>query len=181
VLLDVRLAEQAPLPLGPEAAFAVLHGLYRLTANLARERPLALVVDDAHWADGASLRFLAYLGNRLSELPVLLVLAARPLGEPGGAAVAELLEGGAPALLRPAALSDGASAELVREVVPGAMSELCRSCHALTGGNPFFLEPATRSAPRPTASSRRCERGLRASRSRPSGSPARRRSSVTAG
>ena len=110
-LLDVPLAEPAPLPLGPEGAFAVLHGLYRLTANLARRRPLALLVDDAHWADGASLRFLAYLGNRLSQVPVLLVVAARPLGEPGGAAVAEMLaEGGAPALLRPPALSDDASA-----------------------------------------------------------------------
>ena len=64
-LLDVALAEPAPLPFGPEGAFAVLHGLYRLTANLARRRPLALLVDDAHWADAASLRFLAYLGNRL--------------------------------------------------------------------------------------------------------------------
>jgi hypothetical protein len=62
-LLDVPQADPAPLPLGPEGAFAVLHGIYRLTANLARDRPLALLVDDAHWADGASLRFLAYLGN----------------------------------------------------------------------------------------------------------------------
>ena len=27
------------------------HGLYWLCANLAAERPLALIVDDAHWAD----------------------------------------------------------------------------------------------------------------------------------
>src|ERR687893_226073 len=61
-LLDVPLANSPSLPPGPEGTFAVLHGLYRLSANLARERPLALLVDDAHWADGASLRFLAYLG-----------------------------------------------------------------------------------------------------------------------
>ncbi len=139
-LLDVTLAEPASLPLGPEGAFAVVHGLYRLTANLARDRPLALLVDDAHWADAASLRFLAYLGGRLGPTPVLLVLAARPLGEPGGADVATMLaEGGAPVLVRPAALSDGGSAELVRAAVPEAMTALCRTCHALTGGNPFFL------------------------------------------
>ena len=34
-LLDVELAEPAFLPLGPEGSFAALHGLYRLTANLA--------------------------------------------------------------------------------------------------------------------------------------------------
>ena len=144
-LLDVPMAEPAPLPLGPEGAFVVVHGLYRLTANLARRRPLALLVDDAHWADGASLRFLAYLANRLSQVPVLLVVAARPLGEPGGAAVAELLaEGGARALLRPRALSDRASAAVVRAAVPDAVTPLCRTCHALTGGNPFFLRELTR-------------------------------------
>ena len=101
-LLDVALAEPASLPFGPEGAFAVLHGLYRLTANLARDRPLALLVDDAHWADAASLRFLAYLAGRIRHEPVLLVVAARPPGEPGGAAVAALLaEAGAPTLLRP--------------------------------------------------------------------------------
>jgi predicted ATPase len=104
-LLDVELAEPEYLPIGPEGSFAALHGLYRLTANLARATPLALLIDDAHWADAASLRFLAYLSNRLGRLPVLLVVAARPLGEPGGAAVAELLADGAPALLRPEALS----------------------------------------------------------------------------
>jgi hypothetical protein len=77
---------------------------------------------------------------------VLLVVAARPVGEPGGAAVTEMLGGGAPALLRPPALSDAASAELVRAAVPGAMTALCRSCHALTGGNPFFLRERRSSA-----------------------------------
>ena len=139
-LLDVPLAERPSLPFGPEGAFVALHGLFHLTADLARRRPLALLVDDAHWADGASLRFLAYLGNRLSRVPVLLVVGARPPGEPGGAAVADMLaEGGARALLRPQGLSEGASAELVRTAVPGALTALCRSCHLLTGGNPFFL------------------------------------------
>ena len=133
-LLDVPLAEPVHLPLGPEGAFAVLHGLYLLTAELA---PLALLVDDAHWADAASLRYLAYLANRLSRTPVLLVLAARPPGEPGGAAVAELLP--EPLLLRPHALSEDASAALVRFAVPDAAPALCRDCHGLTGGNPFFL------------------------------------------
>ena len=137
-LLDVPLAEPAPLPLGPEGAVVVLHALYRLTANLAARCPLALLVDDAHWADRPSLRFLAYLANRLGQARVLVVVAARPPGEPGGAAVAEIL-GATPALLRPAGLGDDASAALVRAAVPWADLSLCRSCHGLTGGNPFFL------------------------------------------
>ena len=40
-LFDVEVPDAAALPAGPEAAFAVLHSLYRLTGNLARRRPLA--------------------------------------------------------------------------------------------------------------------------------------------
>jgi DNA-binding CsgD family transcriptional regulator len=65
-------------PVAPDPSFAVLHGLYWLCANLAAERPLALVVDDAHWADGASLRFLAFLLPRLEELHAAVLLGARP-------------------------------------------------------------------------------------------------------
>src|SRR5262245_22750449 len=43
-------AHDAP-PESPDPSFAVLHGLYWLCANVAAERPLCLVVDDAHWAD----------------------------------------------------------------------------------------------------------------------------------
>ena len=44
--------------------------------------PLVMLVDDAQWADGPSLRFLAYLAERLADLPIALVVSMRP-GEPG--------------------------------------------------------------------------------------------------
>ena len=34
-----------------DTGFAILHGLYWLTVNLADHAPLLLAVDDAHWAD----------------------------------------------------------------------------------------------------------------------------------
>src|SRR5829696_6237125 len=58
--------------------FAVLHGLYWLTAAFAERQPLLLAVDDAHWSDAASLDVLRFLVPRLEELPMLLVLACRP-------------------------------------------------------------------------------------------------------
>jgi predicted ATPase len=82
-LADAGAAERKALLAGPAAAvrpllsgslagepaggslFAVLHGLYWLVANLAASRPLLIVVDDAHWADEPSLRWLAYLAPRL--------------------------------------------------------------------------------------------------------------------
>jgi hypothetical protein len=71
-----------------DPSFATLHGLYWLTSNLAESAPMLLVVDDAHWADRPSLRFLRFLLPRLEDLPLLLAVAARPT-EPG--AESELL------------------------------------------------------------------------------------------
>ena len=63
--------------------YATMHGLYWLIANLAARRPLVIAVDDAHWADAPSLRWLAHLAARIEELPVALLLAARNApGEP---------------------------------------------------------------------------------------------------
>jgi len=91
------------------------HGLYWLTVNLADRAPLVLAVDDVHWADEASLRFLGYLARRLDGLPVLLVLAART-GEPGGdrPTVGALLDDPLATVLRPAPLSAAAAAAVVR-------------------------------------------------------------------
>ena len=64
----------AAFSFGGEPDHAVLHGLYWLTAGLG---PLAIVVDDAHWLDRQSLRWLAYMVNRVADLPLALILAAR--------------------------------------------------------------------------------------------------------
>jgi predicted ATPase len=46
-----------------DPSFAILHGLYWLSANLGRRCPLLLCIDDVHSADQASLRFLHYLSR----------------------------------------------------------------------------------------------------------------------
>ena len=61
-----------------DPSFAILHGLYWLCANLAQRCPVLLCIDDVHWPDQASLRFLHYLGRRLQELPITVVAAMRP-------------------------------------------------------------------------------------------------------
>jgi DNA-binding SARP family transcriptional activator len=47
-------------------SFAVLHGLYWLTVNLAAQAPVVICVDDIQWCDTASLRYFAYLLKRFS-------------------------------------------------------------------------------------------------------------------
>lgn len=110
---------QPPNPV--ESAFAALHGLYWVLAGLAAERPLVLLVDDAHWADPASVRLLAYAARRLQDLPVPLALSSRSGGD------AELLLRALAAvpgarILEPAPLSDEATGSLVRAIVPAAPS-----------------------------------------------------------
>ncbi|MEU6058287.1 AAA family ATPase [Streptomyces sp. NPDC047097] len=122
--------------------FAILHGLYWLTANVSRERPLLLVVDDAHWADPASLRFLAYLLPRVRDLPVLVAVGTRP-NEPG--AETRLLDHITGhhfcRLLRPRPLSRAGSARMLRSRLEDeADPEFLDACYTATGGNPLFLE-----------------------------------------
>jgi len=128
----------AALPAEPAA---VLHGLFWLVSNLAERDPLTLIVDDAHWADPPSLRFLAYLARRLSGLAVLLVVAVRPR-EPGGQGelVSALSTDPAGGLLAPAPLSEAAVGRLVADRFGSAAApEFVAACHAATGGNPFLV------------------------------------------
>jgi len=62
---------------GADGAMAVAHSVLWLCAALAEKRPLALVVDDAQWADRSSLEVLAYLARRIDDLPLLIAVAAR--------------------------------------------------------------------------------------------------------
>ena len=79
----IVLSEGAAPPGDADPSFGVLHGLYWLVASLAAGRPQLLVVDDLHWADGASVRFMEFLANRIDAVPALL-LVARAAGCGGG-------------------------------------------------------------------------------------------------
>ena len=55
----------------------MLHGLYWLAANAAYRQPTLLLVDDLHWADASSLRWLDHMVRRLEGLPLMLAVATR--------------------------------------------------------------------------------------------------------
>jgi DNA-binding CsgD family transcriptional regulator len=142
-LLAVELDGTAAVP--PDDPFAARHALYWLTANLAAQRPLAVLVDDAHWADGASLGVLAHIANRLEGIPAALVVACRP-EESLPALDALRRQGGTyAARLHVPPLGPEAAAALVRSLAPAADDALCRRVHAATGGNPFLLYELVRS------------------------------------
>ena len=148
-LLTGSAALAAPaLSVAPDAepvdfGLSVAHGLYWLTVNLAERRPLLLAVDDAHWADEPSLRFLVYLARRLEGLPVALVLTTRPGGE--ALALAELAREPLAAALHPQPLSEAAVAALLAAAYERAPDAgFAAACAASTGGNPFLLRELVR-------------------------------------
>jgi DNA-binding NarL/FixJ family response regulator len=132
-------------PVEDDVRYAAMHGLYWLVANLAARQPLVLAVDDAHWADAPSLRWLAHLAVRVEHLPVALLLAVRD-GPDEPELLGELRAAGTRIRLGP--LGPDATAALVRrrlgavpgDGVDGADAQLSRDWHASTGGNPFLLE-----------------------------------------
>jgi DNA-binding CsgD family transcriptional regulator/tetratricopeptide (TPR) repeat protein len=123
-----------------DTSFAVLHGLYWLTANLADVRPLLIAIDDTHWADEPSLRWLAHLAPRLEGLAVALLVALRP-GEPTSTeASLAALRANAPAVVHPGLFSERAVTAFVNDALGArATPELCAAIWDASGGNPLYV------------------------------------------
>ena len=62
---------------GGDSTMLLAHSVLWLCAAIAETQPLALVVDDAQWADRSSLEVLAYLARRIDDLPLLIAVGAR--------------------------------------------------------------------------------------------------------
>ncbi len=122
--------------------FGVIHGLYWLTVNLAEQHPIAILVDDIPWADDFSLRFLAYIAERLDDVPVALVVAIRS-GDPGAESqpIGHLRDAASSPPIRPAELSEAAVEALLAHALPGrdVDGRLARAVMRDTGGNPFLV------------------------------------------
>src|SRR5829696_390989 len=136
----------APLADGPPASgvdssFAVFHGLYWLCANLAAVAPLCVVVDDVHWADAASLRYLAFLLTRLEELDAALIVATRPWEEGTDAELLGTVTTDPSAdVVRLPSLTSAAVAEIIESTLGGHPDPaFVDACLRATRGTPFLL------------------------------------------
>ena len=126
---------------GGNASFGALHGLYWLTSNLAADDPVVLLVDDLHWIDAPSLRFLSYLAPRLEGLPVLVIAGVRA-GESGVEPVllADLVTAPATIVVSPGPLSTAATRGLLHRRLGAEPDEgFVAACEEATGGNPLLL------------------------------------------
>ena len=119
----------------------MLHGLYWLAANFASRTPTLLVVDDLHWADEPSLRWLHYLARRLEGLPLLLLTGTRPPEQANlPALVGELLTDPVAVVIRPAVLGRESAAALARERLRNEPAQaFAAALETGSGGNPLYL------------------------------------------
>lgn len=128
-----------PSPSDGASLMAALHRLYWRVVELTQDGPVVLVIDDAHWSDALSLRWLAYMANRVAQEPILVAVASRPGG------VATTVD------VWSAVLSTATVVDLAPLSAPDSTRLLTRAlgarpgpgfadiCHRQSGGNPFLL------------------------------------------
>ena len=116
----------------------VFDAVFDVVANTGR--PTVVVIEDVHWADGATLDVLKFLGRRIDRAPVTLVLTYRDEEVPDNHPLMLMfgdLPGSALHRVYPAPLSKPAVAELASGYA-GSVEDL----FSLTRGNPFLVTEA---------------------------------------
>jgi predicted ATPase len=79
-LLSLPTGERYPaLDLAPnELKERMMAALLAMTVGAARQIPLLMIVEDAHWIDPTSLDLTTRMIERLRDLPILMVITCRP-------------------------------------------------------------------------------------------------------
>lgn len=144
-LPETELTHALDAQLRSESLVDVLVSLLRAWA---KEHPLILVLEDAHWLDSRSWELAVRLARALAAegLPLLLVVTIRPLesDHPAMPYLTTLLRMPGATRLRLGALSESDTVSLVAAklnvpptAVPAAVAELVQT---YSNGNPFFAE-----------------------------------------
>jgi DNA-binding SARP family transcriptional activator len=128
------------------ARYRLFEGAAALLAGAARERPLLLLLDDLHWADGPTLLLVRHLAR--ARLGAVLIVATYRAGEPSPAlsdAIADLRRDEAADRITLDGLGEGDVDELVVAWLGrDAPQALTGAVWSETDGNPFFVEELLR-------------------------------------
>jgi DNA-binding CsgD family transcriptional regulator len=108
-----------------------------LRALIESRRRTVVVIEDVHWADGATLDLLCFLGRRISTTRVLLVLSLRDYEVQGGHILRSMLAEVVPHAADRLCLA-ALSPEAVGVLAEGSAADPAE-VHRITGGNPFFV------------------------------------------
>jgi DNA-binding CsgD family transcriptional regulator len=129
---------------------SLVEGLVALVAELRRgSGPLAVIVDDAHWGDPASLEFLDELAARCEDIGVVVAVAiGTGQGGVDGPSLQRLAAAAGTGMLAPAPLSEGAVRELICERLPNAGEAFAARVVQAASGNPLLVAELIDSAER---------------------------------
>ncbi|MFI7131642.1 AAA family ATPase [Nonomuraea sp. NPDC050153] len=125
-------------PTRTDDRFHVGVAVLSLLAELAEERPLLCLVDDAHWLDQASARALRFAAHRLHAEGVVVVFGARDGFDPAGLPERRL-----------AGLDDQSAAQVLADVAPDLTGPVRLRILQESAGNPLALRELPRTAALP--------------------------------
>jgi class 3 adenylate cyclase/tetratricopeptide (TPR) repeat protein len=129
-----------------EISQAELHwGIRRALQLLAAERPVAIVVEDLHWAEPTLLDLLSYIDSEEIDAPIALVCSARP--ELDETAPGFLGSGGRRLTVELQTLDAEQAGALIADLTGDpalATTPFAAALIANAGGNPLFLEETIR-------------------------------------
>ncbi|MDT5084166.1 MAG: hypothetical protein QOJ61_1209, partial [Mycobacterium sp.] len=118
----------------------VVHDLADAIYAAAAQTPLAIVLEDIHWADNSTLVALRSLVTARPDMPVLWVLTARTgAGGPVLQDTLLMLQRADATVVRLGAMSPDAVADMVQDVVRANADESLLSLAAKAHGNPFLV------------------------------------------
>jgi predicted ATPase/DNA-binding winged helix-turn-helix (wHTH) protein len=140
----------SPEPMEGEAArFRLFESVTTFLQRVAARQPLAIVLDDLHWADEASLHLLRFVAGAVNGTRLLLVATYRDVEVRRGHPLADVLGGLAreSTCERIALRGFGATdSRLLVEGITGASASaaVAAAVHEMTDGNPFFIHEVVR-------------------------------------
>ncbi|MGB8046212.1 MAG: adenylate/guanylate cyclase domain-containing protein, partial [Pseudolabrys sp.] len=141
-LLSIPLGDRYPrLALNPaQQRRRTLAALLDHFENLARQKPILLLFEDAHWADATSLELLNLTVERVRRLPVLALFTLRPEFEPPWVGLPNV------GTLTLGRLDRNDVESMVTQVTQGRAlpTEVMNQIVAKTDGNPLFVEELTK-------------------------------------
>lgn len=135
-----------PVVASPELErLRIFDAVLRLVEWAAASRPLVLVAEDVHRADGTSMQLCAHIGRRLADLPVLFVLSRRdrPVHRETDALLADLVGRGlAVQEIVLEQMSDSELAAVARSIASLADTDIAQVVTAAEGNPLLAVESA---------------------------------------